>query len=452
MKHSVVLDYNRCRGCTTCIKSCPTEAIRVRSGKAAILNKRCIDCGTCIRVCPHKAIKSVSDPLSGLEKFKYNVALPEPALYGQFQNMDDIDVILNGLLEIGFDDVYEVAKGAELLADYQRQCITAGTERVMPQISSACPTVMHLIRMRFPKLIPNIAPVVTPVELSAILARREAVERTGLGPEEIGVFSIVPCSAKVTASHSPTAIEKSVLDGSLAIRDVYLKLLAPMKNLRAKDLKPLSSAGIMGVGWAYCGGESAARMGERYVAVDGIENVIRMLEEIEDGRLPEADFIELNACVLGCVGGCLTVENPYAARMRIKKLMKGLPVSCNRFSLRGAERDVVKIDVELQYVPALVLDEDRAVAMEKLLKIEELEQLLPGLHCGSCGAPSCRAFAEDVVMGRASEEDCIFKMRERMQYMSGEGDPDEYLPAPFRKQRAKKGKQPPTEVSDDDRS
>lgn len=440
MKHSVVLEYNRCRGCTTCIKGCPTEAIRVRGGKAAILGVRCIDCGTCIRLCPHKAIKSVSDPLEELSRFQYSVALPEPSLYGQFQNMDDIDLILGGLLELGFDDVYEVAKGAELLSDYQRQCISSGAERVMPQISSACPTVMHLIRMRFPKLIPNIVPMVTPVELSAILARREAAEKTGLRPEEIGVFSIVPCSAKVTASHSPSALAKPVLDGAFAIRDIYLKLLSPMKRLLNRELEPLSSAGIMGVGWAFCGGESAARMGERYVAVDGIQNVIRMLEEIEDGRLPEADFIELHACVQGCVGGCLTVENPYAARMRIKKLMRGLPVSRNRFLLQGAEREIANTDVELQHVPALVLDTDRAVAMEKLKKIHALEEQLPGLHCGSCGAPSCRAFAEDVVMGRASEEDCIFKVRERMQYMSGSNDADEYLPAPFRQCHEARGK------------
>lgn len=440
MKHSVVMEYKRCRGCTTCIKNCPTEAIRVRSGKAAILNARCIDCGMCIQVCPHKAIKSISDPLEDLDKFKYNVALPEPALYGQFQNMDDIDIILNGLLAIGFQDVFEVARAAEFLSDYQRQCITGGVERVMPQITSACPTVLRLIRMRFPKLIPNIAPVITPVELAAILARREAVAKTGLRPEEIGVFSIVPCSSKVTAAHSPDALEKPVLDGAFAIRDIYLKLLSPMKKLRGKELLPLSSAGIMGVGWAYCGGESAARMGERYVAVDGIQNVIRMLEEIEDGRLPEADFIELNACVQGCVGGCLTVENPYAARMRIKKLMKGLPVSRNRFTFKGTDRDIVKFDTELQYVPVFVLDEDRAAAMEKLMKIEALEAQLPGLHCGSCGAPSCHAFAEDVILGRASEEDCIFKMRERMQYMAGSSDADEYLPAPFRQKRESKSR------------
>ena len=66
-KHAVVLEYKRCRGCTTCIKTCPTEAIRVRNGKAIILDERCIDCGKCVRVCPHKAIRSVGDCIKRLE-------------------------------------------------------------------------------------------------------------------------------------------------------------------------------------------------------------------------------------------------------------------------------------------------------------------------------------------------------------------------------------------------
>ena len=73
--------------------------------------------------------------------------------------------------------------------------------------------------------------------------------------------------------------------------------------------------------------------------------------------------------------------------------------------------------------------------MEKPLKIDEIFHSLPGLDCGSCGAPSCHALAEDVVLGRASLEDCIFKVRERMQYMAGAGEADEYLPAPFRQRR-----------------
>lgn len=433
MKHSVILDYNHCRGCTTCIKNCPTEAIRVRSGKATILNVRCIDCGKCIRVCPHRAIKSISDDLSKIEEFEYRVALPDPVLYGQFQHLDDIDIVLNGLLALGFQKVFETARAAELLSDYARHSISSGEKRTMPQISSACPTIMRLIRIRFPKLIPNVADTITPVELAAILARREAEKETGLPPEKIGVFSIVPCSSQVTAAHTPEGLQKPVLDGAFAIRDIYLRLLSPMRDL--KEVKPLTSAGIMGVGWAFCGGESAARLGERYLAVDGIENCIQMLEEIEDGRLPEADFIELTACTQGCVGGCLTVENPYGARMRIKKLMKGLPVSRNRFDYRGPDRKLVKSDRELQYVPAFLLDQDRAAALEKMIRIEELQRTLPGLDCGSCGAPSCHALAEDVVLGRATVEDCIFKVRERMQYMAGTGDADEYLPAPFRQRR-----------------
>ena len=118
-KHSVVLEYKRCRGCTSCIKCCPTEAIRVRGRRATILPDRCIDCGSCIRICPHKAIKSVGDSLDILNNYQYCVALPEPALYGQFHHLDSVDIVLSSLLKIGFHKVYEVAKAAEHFLDEQ---------------------------------------------------------------------------------------------------------------------------------------------------------------------------------------------------------------------------------------------------------------------------------------------------------------------------------------------
>lgn len=431
MRHSVVMDHKRCRGCTSCIKCCPTEAIRVRGRKATILPDRCIDCGNCIRVCPHKAIKSVGDSMEILKEYDYCVALPEPALYGQFHHLDNVDVVLNALLKIGFHKVYEVAKAAEMLSDYERQAIKQGPPAVTPQISSSCPTVLRLIRMRFPKLMEHVSNTILPMELAAILARREAAAETGLPPERIGVFAIVPCSSKVTAARVSEGLSQPVLDGAFAIRDIYLRLLNPMREL--EEVEPMASAGIMGLGWASCGGESTARLGERCVAVDGIENVIQMLEEIEDGRLPEADFLELSACTQGCVGGCFTVENPYGAKMRMKGLMKGQPVSRNRFTLEGADRDIVRRDKQLQYLPTFVLDHDREMAISKQRRIQELEAHLPGLHCGSCGAPSCHAFAEDVVLGRASVDDCIFKVRERMRTMAGKEEADDYLPPPFRR-------------------
>ena len=259
MRHSVVLDPKRCRGCTSCVKCCPTEAIRVRGRRATILPDRCIDCGNCIRVCPHRAIKSVGDSLERLKGFQYCVALPEPALYGQFHHLDNVDVVLGGLLEIGFHKVFEVARAAEILSDYERKSLKQGPPAATPQLSSACPTVLRLIRMRFPKLMEHVTNTVLPMELAAILARKEAERETGLPPERIGVFAIVPCSSKVTAARESEGLSRPVLDGAFAVRDIYLRLLGPMRQVE-EDPPALSSAGILGLGWAASGGECAARL------------------------------------------------------------------------------------------------------------------------------------------------------------------------------------------------
>ena len=97
VQHSVTLNTDLCKGCTHCIKRCPTEAIRVRNGKAIIKNERCIDCGECIRVCPYQAKRALHDKLEKYKDYKYKIALPAPALYGQFDKLDDIDYIISGL-------------------------------------------------------------------------------------------------------------------------------------------------------------------------------------------------------------------------------------------------------------------------------------------------------------------------------------------------------------------
>ena len=121
--HSVRLDESKCLGCTTCIRTCPTEAIRVRNGKAYILDHKCIDCGVCIRTCPERAKRAVFDPLERMQEFRYTVALPAPTLYGQYNNLDDVDVVLTALLRMGFDAVCEVAGAAEMVSDYTRRLL-----------------------------------------------------------------------------------------------------------------------------------------------------------------------------------------------------------------------------------------------------------------------------------------------------------------------------------------
>ena len=432
MKHSVTLDKEKCKGCTTCMKHCPTEAIRVRRGRARIIKERCIDCGQCIRVCPHHAKKAVCDSFDRLSEYDYTVALPAPSFYGQFRNLDDINIVLQALIDIGFDAVFEVSRAAELISGLTRKKYDElKSARSGPIISSACPAVVRLICMRFPKLIPNLLNMIAPVELAAILARKEAVEKTGLQPERIGVFFISPCPAKVTAGRHPLFLDKRVVDGTLSMADIYKRVLGPMKKV--KDPGSLSCSGIIGIGWARAGGESSALLNDHHLAVDGISNIIDILESVENGMLPEVEFLELNACTQGCVGGCLTVENPYTAKSRIRRLMKYLPVSRNNAGDGYEDIIMTSSDKMPEYVPVWQLSEDREQAMKIYANIVELQQRLPGLDCGSCGAPSCRALAEDVAIGFASEEDCIFRMRERMQYMAEGGDADEYLPPPFRR-------------------
>lgn len=431
MKHSVTLDTEKCKGCTTCIKHCPTEAIRVRRGIAHITEERCIDCGACIRVCPHKAKKAVCDSLDRLGEFEYNIALPAPSLYGQFRNLKDVNLVLTAFLKIGFDYVEEVSQGAELVSSLTKYLLDHDPDLPRPVISSACPAAVRLICQRFPKLIPHISKVSAPFEIVGILARKAAMERTGLPAEKIGIFFITPCPAKVSAGRNPAGLNAPVVDGFISIADIYKPLLMAMKTIDTPQ--KLSNSGLIGVGWAHCGGESNAIFEGQHLAVDGIDNIIQVLEDLEDNMLPQIDFLELNACNQGCVGGCLTVENPYVAQTRIKQLIQQMPMSLNKVTLDPNPPAYMFDDKPLEASLVNILDDDVEVAMRKYARIEEITATFPGLDCGSCGAPSCKTLAEDIVQGLASEDDCIFRMRERMQYLMGGGDADEYLPLPFRR-------------------
>lgn len=407
--HSVTLDKDKCLGCTNCIKRCPTEAIRVREGKAQIISERCIDCGECIRVCPHHAKKARYDHLSVLEGWKYKIAIPAPALFGQFNNLDDIDIVLTGLKQMGFDDVYEVSRGAELVSDATRKLMADG-RLPKPVISSACPAVVRLIRVRFPDLCDHVLNLNAPMEVSAMMAKRAASERTSIPIEEIGAFFITPCPAKVTDIKMPIGTEGSWCDGAIAISEVFPLLSHRMDKL--ETVEPIGQSGLIGVSWAGSGGESAALLNEKYLAADGIENVIRVLEELEDERIRELDFVELNACSGGCVGGVLCVENGYVAKARLQRLRKYLPVSQNHLD-GGVPRDMEWTE-PLEFAPVLKLSQNLEEAMQMMEEIDVICEGLPGLDCGSCGAPSCRALAEDVVKGAARTSDCVFVMREQV--------------------------------------
>lgn len=404
-EHSVYLDEKKCSGCTACLKHCPTEAIRIRGGHASIDPDRCIDCGECIRVCPHNAKKAVCEKLSAMDKFKWKIALPAPSLYGQFDNLEDVDYVLDGLLKIGFDDVFEVSAAAELVSAYTRLYLkTEGVKK--PAISSACPVVIRLIGLRFPSLTDNIIHMLPPMEIAAKLARKKAKrEHPELSDEEIGVCFISPCPAKVSYVKNGFAGYKSQVDTVVSINDIYFQLIAKMQP--KADVKSLSNSGMIGIGWASTGGEATAIFNESYLAADGIENVIRVLDQVENGNIPPLEFIELNACSGGCVGGVMTMQNPFIAKARLQTLRRYLPVSQNFLSKEESYIPESYIFNEIPtYHPISRLSDSMAESMRMMADIQKLRDTLPGIDCGACGAPNCRAFAEDSVRNKSCGAKC----------------------------------------------
>ena len=415
--HSVRLDVTRCKGCTNCLKHCPTEAIRVRNGRAHIIDERCIDCGECIRICEYHAKIAVTDDLSAIRGFPHAIAIPAPSLYGQFKGLKSISPVLDALKAIGFEDVFEVARGADIVSRAIHEKLRQ-PDLPKPLISSACPAVVRLIQVSFPDLIPNIVDIRQPMEVAAMIARQEFCRKHDCPPEDVGVFFITPCPAKMTAIRSPIGQQKSACDGAISMMEIYAQLMPHIDRILTNPTP--TSATYYGVCWAASSGEASAVCPENSLAVDGIQNVTRVLEEIENNKLNDLVFFEGNACMGGCVGGPLNFENNYVAKNAIRKLARGCTQEhpTENVPVSMMTKYPLYFETPIEANPAMKLDDNLIVAMQKMERMNKILEDLPGYDCGSCGSPTCRTFAEDIVRGKCSEMDCIHKLRDKLKIMA----------------------------------
>ena len=156
--------------------------------------------------------------------------------------------------------------------------------------------------------------------------------------------------------------------------------------------------------------------------MDGVHNVIRVLEEIENDKFADLDFFEGLACTGGCVGGPLVFENGFVAGTRINTLSRKLEneVFPKEYIDKVIASNITAAKKAIEPIEVLKLDDDFMTAMHMMEEIEEIYQRLPGLDCGSCGSPSCRTLAEDIVRGKANEIDCIFILKEKVGYLAEE--------------------------------
>lgn len=406
--HTVMLDPDKCKGCVTCMRRCPTEAIRVRDGKASVAYERCIGCGECVRLCPHHAKLPSHDSWDSINDFKYKIVLPPPSLYGQFNNLENIDTVLNGLLALGFDEIAEVGLSAEYISGVTK-IVMDRNEVKKPIISTACPAIVELIMMRYHNLSEHLLPVLAPVDVAAKLAKEKAIQK-GIPESDIGVYFISPCPAKVFALKMGIGVIRPYVDRVLSISDAYMHLVPAMNNLT--EIKPISKIGSIGLNWGVSRGEANAIYRDKTIAADGVENCVKILEAIEDGSLDDIEFIELNACTGGCVGGVMNVENPFVARSRLNHISRKLSANMNNVADTGKSKDYFTWEFNPMVKDVFVLDNDRMTALNKMMKIEETLENLPLVDCGMCGAPSCRAFAEDLANGVIPGDTVCYRKKE----------------------------------------
>lgn len=413
--HALTISLDRCIGCTHCMKVCPTGAIRVREGKAFLFANRCIDCGECMRVCPSDAIFVEQDDFSKIFGYKYRVAIVPAVFIGQFARNIPTRRIYSTLLAEGFTHIYEAEHGVEALSEALRQYQQAHTSAT-PVISSFCPAIVRLIQVRFPSLTDHIMLLRAPLDLAAINIRKYLLDQ-GARPNEIGIFYITPCAAKIAAVKSPVGEERSVMDGVINLNFMYNKLAAALHNDNTESCPVPQKDQLIDKAmlWPLTKGESPHATG-RSLAIDGIHNVIEFLEKVENEEAPGFDFLELRACDQSCAGGILTVENRFLTTERLHDRAQQFrdDLTAGRINLHR----LVSYDKEYLIKNAGIspvapraidkLDDDLEEALRKMERLRSLMCYLPGIDCGACGSPSCKAFAEDIVQRRANISECVF--------------------------------------------
>jgi len=407
-KHSLSIDKEKCTGCVLCMKACPIQAIRVKSGKAVIDSDRCVDCGECYRVCQHEAVKSETTSFSDLKRFKYTIALPSPVLYTQFGREVMPNQILLALKGIGFDYVVDVAWACEKVNAAYKMYIRDNPQP-KPKISTLCPAVVRLVAFLYPELEKNIIPVDVPREMMALDLREKIARKKNISEDDIGIIHITSCAAKIVSINNPIGLAKSNLDGAIAIKDIYGKLLAALDDVDDDQIIQQSSG--VGIGWAASGGQVKGLEMKNCLAVSGVKDVIQILDDVEAGKLKDIEFLEVLVCPDGCVGGTQVVENRHVAKHRTASLVKmyGERSRISKKIIEKQYRDgVFTLLKEFKCQPLPPLDSDPVKALEKRQQIEEIIPQLGRKECGACGAPDCKTLARDIVLGNASIEDCVF--------------------------------------------
>ncbi len=400
MSECLTLKKSNCKNCYKCIRHCPVKSIRFSANQAKIIGNECILCGQCFVVCPQNA-KEIS---SETEKVKVMIQSGEPvyvSLAPSFiANYDGIGVngMRTALKKLGFADVEETAIGATIVKnEYEKMLATESRDVI---ISSCCHSINLLVQKYFPKELDCLADVLSPMLAHAADIKKRI-------PEAKVVF-IGPCVAK----KDEAAYYEGYVDAVLTFEDLAEWLKAERITLEADmDSTEESRARF----FPTTGGilKTMAQTADyTYLAIDGVENCIAALKDIESGKIHKC-FIEMSACVGSCVGGPVMEKyrrSPVKDYAAVSKYAGKKDFVVSQPSSESLKKTIIAI--ERKSIPPT--EEQIEEILAKMGKFKPDDEL----NCGSCGYDTCREKAKAIFEGKAEISMCLPFLKDKAESFS----------------------------------
>ena len=400
MNKFLQLKKSNCKNCYKCIRNCPVKSIKFADGQANIIPDECILCGRCFVNCPQDA-KQIRDDVPRVKEMiasgKKVIASVAPSFIAEFPLMD-FAAMKSALLKLGFADAQETAIGATIVKTEYEKMIASGKHDVI--ISSCCHSVNALIQKYYPSVLPYLADVLSPMLAHCCVIKEE-------NPGACAVF-IGPCISKK---------EEAELYGECDVALTYEELEAWMNEAGVVPAGDSTEPdeGKRGRFFPIKGGiiksMHTENTGFTYLAVDGVQNCIAAIKEIESGALKNC-FIEMNACEGACING-------PAISHHHKPLLSG-EVKVVAFAGDDEFRVAMPIDTfkNIPYIGTHEKIPGEAAIKEILAKMGKTSPEQE-LNCGSCGYPTCREKAIAVYQGKADLSMCLPFLKEKAETFSG---------------------------------